>query len=230
MNLPTHYARLLVLGLGLQAASATATYINEIHYDNSGADIGEAIELAGAAGTDLSGWSLVLYNGNTSAPYLTRALSGVIGDQQAGFGTLAFSFSGSGIQNGAADGMALVDAAASVIQFLSYEGTINATSGVAAGLTSTDIGVGESGATAVGTSLQLLGSGSAYGDFSWSGSAAASFGAINSGQVFTPVLAPASTAASVPAPASGWLCLAGLLGLLWRRFGFICTAGNRAPE
>ncbi|CAN5695304.1 hypothetical protein BH18ACT3_BH18ACT3_00660 [soil metagenome] len=40
-----------------------AVFINEIHYDNSGADTGEAIEIAGPAGLDLAGWSLVLYNG-----------------------------------------------------------------------------------------------------------------------------------------------------------------------
>ena len=40
-----------------------APFINEIHYDNVGTDSGEAIEVAGPAGTDLTGWSLVLYNG-----------------------------------------------------------------------------------------------------------------------------------------------------------------------
>ncbi|MEJ7724882.1 MAG: hypothetical protein WKF64_11300 [Ilumatobacteraceae bacterium] len=40
-----------------------AVFINEIHYDNSGTDTGEAIEIAGPAGLDLAGWSLVLYNG-----------------------------------------------------------------------------------------------------------------------------------------------------------------------
>jgi hypothetical protein len=63
-------------------------FINEIHYDNTGPDANEAIEIAGPAGTDLSSWSLVLYNGNDSAPYDTIRLSGVIPDQQQGFGTL----------------------------------------------------------------------------------------------------------------------------------------------
>ena len=40
--------------------SAHAVFINEIHYDNTGGDIGEGVELSGEAGVDLSGWSLVL--------------------------------------------------------------------------------------------------------------------------------------------------------------------------
>ena len=48
-------------------------FINEIHYDNTSTDIGEAIEIAGPTGTDLSGWSLVLYNGSNGEPYTTYA-------------------------------------------------------------------------------------------------------------------------------------------------------------
>ena len=40
-------------------------FINEFHYDNIGADTGEFIEIAGTAGTDLTGWSLIRYNGST---------------------------------------------------------------------------------------------------------------------------------------------------------------------
>ena len=52
--------------------------ISEIHYDNVGTDEGEAIEIAGPAGTDLTGWSVVLYNGSNGAAYNTRTLSGTI--------------------------------------------------------------------------------------------------------------------------------------------------------
>lgn len=51
-------------------------FINEIHYDNTGTDAGEAVEIAGPAGTDLSGWSIVLYNGSGGAVYTTTALGG----------------------------------------------------------------------------------------------------------------------------------------------------------
>jgi len=110
------------------AQAAISVFVNEIHYDNTGTDAGEAIEIAGPAGTNLSGWSLVLYNGADGAAYDTRALSGTIPNQQAGFGTLAFTYAVNGIQNGSPDGIALVNGA-TVVQFLSYEGTFAATDG-----------------------------------------------------------------------------------------------------
>ncbi len=90
------------------ASGPTTVFINEIHYDNTGGDTNEAIEIAGPAGTDLSGWSLVLYNGNGGAVYNTMNLSGVIPDQDNGFGTLIFNYPPNGLQNGSPDGIALV--------------------------------------------------------------------------------------------------------------------------
>src|SRR5262245_55249795 len=56
--------------------------ISEFHYDNTGTDAGEAIEISGPAGTNLTGYSIVLYNGsNTPASavtYNTVNLSGTI--------------------------------------------------------------------------------------------------------------------------------------------------------
>jgi len=107
------------LFIPLQRLSAQASvFINEIHYDNSGSDAGEGVEVAGPAGTDLTGWSIVLYNGNGGGQYATISLSGTIPDQQNGYGALQFSHNG--IQNGAPDGLALVDTSNNVIQFLSY--------------------------------------------------------------------------------------------------------------
>lgn len=161
-------------------------FINEIHYDNFSGDVGEAVEIAGPAGTDLSGWSLVLYNGNGGASYGTISLSGIIADQDDGFGTLSFAAPASGLQNGSPDGLALVDPAGRVIQFLSYEGTMIATNGPANGLTSTDIGVEEDGGTPAGFSVQLVGSGNVANDFTWQSPTSDSFGAVNTGQDFTP--------------------------------------------
>ncbi|MCI0756390.1 endonuclease/exonuclease/phosphatase family protein [Teichococcus vastitatis] len=146
-------------------------WINELHYDNDGVDSGEFVEIAGAAGTDLTGWSLVLYNGSNGQSYNSRTLSGTIADQQGGFGTLVVNYPANGIQNGDADAVALVNAAGQVVQFLSYEGSITATNGPAAGLTSTDIGVQETGAVPTGESLQLAGIGDEYAEFTWSASA-----------------------------------------------------------
>lgn len=173
----------LSIGINGLAQAATPVFINEIHYDNSGSDSGEAIEIAGPVGIDLTGWSLVLYNGTGGAKYNTTNLAGVITDQSgSGYGALSFPIAG--MQNGSPDGIALVNAANNVVQFLTYEGGFTAIDGPAAGLTGTDIGVTESSATAIGLSLQLKGSGSQYEDFAWSGESTASFGNINAGQNF----------------------------------------------
>jgi hypothetical protein len=186
----------LAIGTITDNDTSSAVFINELHYDNVGTDSGEAIELAGPAGTDLTGWTLVLYDGLTGNAYNTRALTGVIPDQDHGYGTLTFAYAVNGIQNGSPDGMALVDANGHVVQFLSYEGSFTAKGGAADGMTSTDIGVSESSVT-TGYSLQLSGTGSNYNDFTWAAAAQNTFGtlpaagssavgAINTGQSFLP--------------------------------------------
>ena len=157
-------------------------FINEIHYDNTGADTNEAIEIAGIAGTDLTGWSLVLYNGSNGTSYDTFTFSETISDSGNGFGFINIPFSQ--IQNGSPDGMALIDASNNVIQFLSYEGTFTATNGAAIGLTSDDIGVLEESNSPVGLSLQLTGEGFNYADFTWAEVATSTFGSLNNGQSF----------------------------------------------
>ena len=164
------------------AAPGTSVFINEIHYDNTGADSGEAVEVAGPAGTDLTGWSVVLYNGSNGTVYDTIALSGTIPDQDSGYGTL--SFPRAGIQNGSPDGLALVDASSNVVQFLSYEGSFTAVGDAADGMTSTDIGVSENGSGPVGESLQLTGTGTTYEDFTWAASQPNTLGTVNTGQIF----------------------------------------------
>ena len=59
---------LIAHGGGQQWAlsAADGVRVSEIHYDNDGTDTGEAIEIAGPAGTDLTGWSVVLYNGSAT--------------------------------------------------------------------------------------------------------------------------------------------------------------------
>ena len=61
-----------------------AIYLSEIHYDNDGTDAGEAVEITGPAGTDLTGWSIVLYNGSSGEVYDTDPVSGVLTDQGGG--------------------------------------------------------------------------------------------------------------------------------------------------
>lgn len=177
-------ALVVFLTMSVPLRAQTAVFINEIHYDNSGTDSGEAIEVAGPAGTDLSGWSLVLYNGSVQTEYNTTTLSGVIPDLENGFGAVFVSYPSNGIQNGSPDGIALVDDTGAVVQFLSYEGSFTAVGGPADGMTSTDIGVSEASGTAVGDSLQLTGTGTTYEDFAWASPQPNTFGAVNAGQSF----------------------------------------------
>ncbi|MGE0864660.1 MAG: lamin tail domain-containing protein [Vicinamibacterales bacterium] len=174
-----------VAAVGSRAQGTPAVFINELHYDNTGTDAGEFIEIAGPAGTNLADYSIVLYNGASGAPYDTDVLSGTIPNQQGGFGTAVLSYPSNGIQNGSLDGIALVYQGTVVVQFLSYEGAFTAVGGAATGMLSTDIGVSENGSGPVGESLRLAGTGSGYSDFTWQPSAAASPGSVNAGQTFT---------------------------------------------
>lgn len=191
---------LLVLTTPMALADA---FFNEIHYDNTSTDTGEAFEIAGTAGITLDNWNLALYNGDGGTIYNSKSLSGTIPDQQNGFGVKSFSCSG--LQNGP-DGVALIDDYGLVIQFLSYEGSFTAVDGPAVGMTSTNIGVFEDGSTPAGHSLQLSGTGTVYLDFSWIEPSQASFGAINTGQNFG--------TDPVPLPPSVILLSSGLLGLI----------------
>lgn len=149
--------------------------ISEIHYDNSGADEGEAIEVIGPAGADVSGWSLALYNGSNGTVYSTSQLAGtLVAAEGCEEGTLTQSIAG--IQNGSPDGIALINPNAEVVEFISYEGTLEATDGPAVGLTSADIGVAEPSSTPIGDSLQKV-------NGEWTGPAANTFNACNNAEV-----------------------------------------------
>lgn len=157
---------------------ADTVFISEFHYDNVGTDTGEAIEVFGPAGTDLTGWSIIRYNGSNGTVYGTDNLSGTITDMGGGAGVVVVNLPTNGLQNGSPDGMALVDDTGAVRQFLSYEGVFTASAGAASGLQSTDVGVSESSSTPEGESLQLSGVGSCYGALTWTGPSANTFGAL----------------------------------------------------
>ncbi|WP_287131251.1 IPT/TIG domain-containing protein [Candidatus Cyanaurora vandensis] len=174
----------------VQAQVTPTVFINELHYDNTGADVNEGVELAGTAGTSLTGWSLVLYNGGDGTAYNTKNLTGTIPNQQNGYGTVYFSYtnstgSGTAIQNGAPDGVALINSSGTVVQFLSYEGTFTAVGGAANGQTSTAMTTSEPGTGAVGRSLQLSGTGTSYSNFTWASPQVNTNGLVNTGQSFT---------------------------------------------
>ena len=130
---------------GGRGQTSPTVFINEIHYDNTGTDAGEFIEIAGPAGTNLARLFDRPLQRCTAAslrttPTYSRARSPI--------NRTASARSASRIRPTAsrtARRMAwrLVFQGTTVIQFLSYEGTFTATTGPASGLTSTDIGVTE---------------------------------------------------------------------------------------
>jgi len=163
---------------------AQSLFINEVHYDNRGNDEGEGIEIAGPADTDLSDWQVYFYNGGDGDVYASLSLDGTtLTNTNNGYGFHYVAFPG--IQNGSPDGISLVKSG-SCIQFLSYEGSIEAIGSPCQGQTSEDIGVSEGPNTPVGQSLQLSGNGSVYEDFFWIGPTTNSFGFTNVDQTFSP--------------------------------------------
>ena len=162
-----------------EAYPANYAWINEFHYDNEGTDADEGIELAGAAGIDLSEYDIVLYNGNGGGVDKTVNCTGTIDDEGSGYGAVWFAIPS--IQNGSPDGIALVHDTYGLLDFISYEGSFTATAGAASGVDSFDVGVEESSPDyALGSSLQLAGSGTNYETFVWVGPMANTIGFINS--------------------------------------------------
>ncbi|MDP9205251.1 MAG: DNA/RNA non-specific endonuclease [Gemmatimonadota bacterium] len=148
------------------------TRFSEIHYDNGGDDTDEQIEVEGPAQTDLSNWSIVLYDGNTGKAYDTQPLTGITIPATCGDrGVVVLRFAQ--IQNGSPDGFALMHNT-EVVQFLSYEGTFSAVDGLAAGSASTDIGVVELTNSSDLSSLQLSAT-----TGKWAGPSRRSFGRCN---------------------------------------------------
>ena len=182
------FISLIMVIISLSTKShASLVFINEIHYDNSGGDINEFVELAGTTGTNLLGWSLVFYNGSANSDglyvdYNTQTFTDItLSDQANGYGFISMTVSG--IQNGAPDGIALVNNLNQLVQFISYEGDFVASTGVAAGVSSQNIGVEEDGGTPDNWSLQLVGIGTEYNDFTWTAGEQNS-GGINAQQSF----------------------------------------------
>lgn len=222
-SLISHVIFCSLFGLSV-SASASIVGINELHYDNAGADINEGVELVGPSGFAIDDWSLHFYNGNNGEVYTSVLLAGTFENAEApqastGLGFLSFSVEG--LQNGPADGVALVDANGVLQSFLSYEGVIAATTGPAEGQSSIDIGAAQSGTNLTGLSLQR------NGTIRWDGNQLsfiqsnwaltdASWGALNANQEVENLVNPPNP---VPIPGAALLFGSALLstGLLKRR-------------
>jgi endonuclease I len=192
--------------LSSSIAANAEVFINEFHYDDatSSGDVGERVEVVATAGENLSTYRIYLYNGTsgtTAATFYDNDLLPAGSNVTCG-GTVkiaVLSYPTNGIQNGANDGIALVNGSGALVQFISYEGAITASNGPAAGVTSTNLSVSESSSTAAGTSLQRGGSGTTSANFTWRSSATQTFGACNNSQSFTSPNTPPSVTSTTPA-------------------------------
>ena len=157
---------LAALAAGTLAAPAMAGFINEFHYDNTGTDEGEFIEVVLSPGENAADFDIHLYNGSDSQYYSDSGtlgfdifnlatdfvFHGILGDGNAYY---SLSLPSNGLQNGGADGIGLTMNGAPV-EFLSYEGTLTGSGGPFDGVESTNIGVTQGSGTSVGSSLQLI--------------------------------------------------------------------------
>ncbi|RBY93439.1 endonuclease [Blastococcus sp. TF02-8] len=166
-----------------QAAPATTPFISEIHYDNTGTDVDEFVEVEFPGGTGSAGWKVVLYNGDLGTGPTARKVYDTDPLPTVTNGVAVVGYPANGFQNGSPDGVALVRPDGSVAELLSYEGSFTAADGPAAGMASTDIGVSEAGTEAAGQSLSRRYN-TQTGTYSWFGPAANSKGAVN--PTFTP--------------------------------------------
>jgi predicted extracellular nuclease len=146
------FAALGLAGLPVQAQNTIV--INEIDYDQPGSDTAEFIELKNVSGAaiDLDTYSVELFNGATNTVYLTIDLPAVMlaaGDYYVICGNNATTANcdldvtpnTDLVQNGAPDAMALRDGT-TVVDAVSYEGTVMAPYSEGSGVLLIDSGAG----------------------------------------------------------------------------------------
>ncbi len=143
---------------GIIPGDCPGAFINEFAYDCVGTpvDANESLEVCvpNSFTGNLADIQIDLYNGNGGAVYHTFALDTFTQGSNNGVNTY-YSWQGDGtlLQNGA-DGLAL-SYQGTVCEFISYEGAIMATDGIAAGMTSMNIESSQSNATECDQTLQL---------------------------------------------------------------------------
>lgn len=172
-------------------------WVNELNYESS--PNVEIVVSPSSSAVSLSTVTWSLYDGSTGSVYASHLLSSfTFGSTLNGYSI--FRLTGFTIQNGGPsggpnipDGWA-ISVGGSVVEFKSYEGSFTATSGVAAGLTSTDIGVRQEQGTPSESSMQLQGTGTVASQFTWIAGQGPSYGQQNLGQTLQAVPEPSSVA------------------------------------
>ena len=199
----------LVLVCAVTNMLSAAVTINEFHYDNAGGDKNEFIEIVLTDPLSMSpdDIDIFFYNGGDGTPYKEFNLSdfdahGILSDSNA-----YYSKHVTGIQNGGPDGFA-VTYNNTVFEFISYEGSFSATSGPAAGMTSTDILVYEATSTPPNSSLQRQ----CFSDTWVLTEGSNTRGQVNTGCTPGPAPKPTPVPEPVPVPVPG-ACLLTCMGL-----------------
>ncbi len=170
-------------------------WVNELNYESE--PNVEIVVSPSSSAVNLATVTWSLYDGSTGSVYASHLLSSFsFGSTLNGYSL--YRLSGFTIQNGGPsggpnipDGWA-ISVGGSVAEFKSYEGTFTATSGVAAGLTSTDIGVRQEQGTPTQSSMQLQGIGSVASQFNWISGQGPSYGQQNLGQTLQAVPEPST--------------------------------------
>lgn len=132
-------------------------HINEFHYDNTGADEGEFIEVVipNPQPVNPSEYKIFIYNGGDSMVHDNRGLQGITAECEPNL--CYYVWSKESLLQNQTEAIAFVRVTVTdttVFDFISYEGTIKALDGPVEGLTSTDVGILEDSDTPVGWSLQ----------------------------------------------------------------------------
>jgi hypothetical protein len=131
-------------------AHRSNVWINEFHYDNTGTDTNEFIEIAHTI--SLTGCQVQLYRAGWIL-YRNISLTGTVPSatvDSVQFTVVEFT-TPEGIDNGSPSGLVLTDTRNNVVEFLSYEGILM---NVSSDMVSTDVNVREDEATPLGHSLQ----------------------------------------------------------------------------
>jgi len=174
---------LLVFFVVGKGVCQTNAWVNELHYQNTGVDSNEAVEIVIENPGNIQDYEILLYDSNGSV-YDSETVNNFSQGLVSGNFNF-FSWKPSTINNNLG-GIALVYQNALIPgQFLSYGGVITATDGIVSGLTSTNIGVSENNMTSAASSLQLRNLGTSYADFTWGTYSSQSFGDLNFIQTFT---------------------------------------------
>jgi hypothetical protein len=171
-------------------AVSSGLLLNEIDYDQSGSDDAEFVEIVNTSGADLAlcDVDVVFYNGSGGAEYARIALTGtvamdgfvvVVGNGSTVTPTDPTYETSGGIQNGT-DGVALVSSSTGdVIDFITYDGTFDATELPAGVPTSLNVSIGADPASGDDSLIRCGTSGDPSADWAVSASST-SPGAANS--------------------------------------------------